>query len=147
MHISPSYTANHMDSKFVIEAVRWVMNELLRIFWNSDRERVAKSIRELLQFDVPCVGVYEDVIFVQRTDLTTEQELLVLLHFAGEEGFSRFDLGRFAMRAAPSITNALKKLVASDCRQIIQLSGGNYRLTDLGSRYIREHLPDKLLVQ
>jgi hypothetical protein len=32
------------------------MNETLRIFWNGDRELVAKAIRELLQFDVPCIG-------------------------------------------------------------------------------------------
>lgn len=147
VHISPSYQANHMDSKFVIEAVRWVMNEALRIFWNSDRERVAKAIRELLQFDVPCVGVYDDIVLVQRTDLTSEQEVLLLLHFAGEAGFSRSELGRFTMRAQPSVTNALKRLLAADCRQIVRLSGGNYRLTDLGSRYIREHLPDKLLAQ
>lgn len=38
VHISPTYRANHMDSKFIIESVRWVMNELLRLFWNSDRE-------------------------------------------------------------------------------------------------------------
>lgn len=147
VHISPSYQANHMDSKFVVECVRWTMNELLRLFWNADRERVAKAIRELLQFDVPCVGVFEDVILVQRTDLSAEEEILVLLHFAGEQGFARTDLGRYAMRPPSSITDAIKKLTAPDCRQVLQLSGGNYRLSDLGSRRIREQLSDKLLVQ
>ena len=69
------------------------MNELLRLFWNSDREKVAKAIRELLQFDVPCIGVFEDIILVQRTDLTAEEEVLILLHFAGDQGFSRADIG------------------------------------------------------
>ncbi len=69
VHISPSYSPNHMDAKYVIEAVRWAMMETLRIFWGGDRERVAKAIRELLQFDVPCVGVFQDVLLVQRTDL------------------------------------------------------------------------------
>jgi hypothetical protein len=147
VHISPSYQANHMDAKFIIEAVRWVMNEILRRFWNGDRERVAKAIRELLQFDVPCVGIFDDTVLVQRTDLTTEEELLVLLHFAGEQGFSRSELGRFAKRAAPSITNAIQKLAGADCRQLLQLSSGNYRLTDLGSRRVRESLADKLLLQ
>jgi hypothetical protein len=134
VHISPSYQANHMDAKFIIEAVRWVMNEILRRFWNGDRERVAKAIRELLQFDVPCIGLFEDVVLVQRTDLTTEEEVLVLLHFAGEQGFSRAELGRFVMRAAPSITNAIQKLSAATCRQLLQLSNGKYRLTDLPLR-------------
>ncbi|GKQ51116.1 hypothetical protein [Bradyrhizobium sp. Ce-3] len=146
VHISPSYQANHMDSKFIIEAVRWVMNEILRIFWNGDRERVAKAIRELLQFDVPCVGVFEDVILVQRTDLTADEEILVLLHFGGEQGFSRAQLGKFAKRPASSISDSIKKLLASDLRQIV-LVGDKYRLTDLGSRRVREQLAGKLLLQ
>lgn len=147
VHISPSYRANHMDAKFIVESVRWVMNEMLRIFWSGDREKVARAIRELLQFDVPCVGVFEDIILVQRTDLTAEEELLVLLHFAGEQGFTRVELGRFAMRPPSSISNAIKKLLASDVRQIVLLASDRYRLTDLGSRRIREQLASKLLLQ
>jgi hypothetical protein len=147
VHISPSYRANHMDSKFIVEAVRWVMNEILRIFWNGDREKVARAIRELLQFDVPCIGVFEDVILVQRTDLTAEEEILVLLHFAGEQGFSRIELGRFAKRSPSSISNAIKKLLGSDVRQIVLVSYDRYRLTGLGSRRVREDLANKLLLQ
>src|SRR4030095_10229147 len=61
VHISSTYRANHMDARMMIENVRWAMNETLRIFWQGDREAVARAIRELLQFDVPCVGVFEDV--------------------------------------------------------------------------------------
>jgi hypothetical protein len=144
VHISPSYKANHMDAKFIIEAVRWTMNEILRIFWSGDRERAARAIRELLQFDVPSVGVFEDVILVQRTDLTA---ILVLLHFAGEQGFSRVELGRYVQRPAPSISNGIKKLASPELRQIILVSSERYRLTDLGSRRVREQLSGKLLVQ
>jgi hypothetical protein len=147
VHISPTYTPNHMDSKMVIECVRWAMNETLRLFWRGDREAVAKAIRELLQFDVPCVGVFEQVVIVQRTDLSAEEEVLVLLHFAGESGFSRTELGRYALCSAPSITRALQALEAPDKRQIVQLTNGKYRLTDLGARRVREQLADKLLVQ
>ena len=91
-----------MDAKFIIEVVRWLMNETLRIFWTGDREKVAKAIREILQFDVPCVGKFEDVIMVQRTDLTPDEEVLVLLHFAGETGFTRTQLGKYVYAAAPS---------------------------------------------
>jgi hypothetical protein len=136
-----------MDSRFIVEAVRWTMNEILRIFWNGDREKVARAIRELLQFDVPCIGVFENVILVQRTDLTAEEEILVLLHFAGEQGFSRIEIGRFAKRPPSSISDALKKLVSSEVRQVILVVSDKYRLTDLGSRRIREQLSHKLLLQ
>lgn len=147
VHISPTYEPNHMDSKLVIEGVRWLMNETLRIFWSGDREKVAKVIRELLQFDVPCIGRYEDIILVQRTDLKAVEEILVLLHYAGELGMSRLALGQHSMLAPPDVTRSLTKLTAANCRQAIKLGNGNYRLTDLGSKRIREELAEKLLVQ
>lgn len=147
VHISPTYTPNHMDSKYTVEAVRWVMNELLRIFWNGNREDVAKTIRELLQFDVPCVGLYGSQIMVQRVDLTSEEEILILLHFAGESGFSRLEIGRHCMHSAPQVTRTIQKLVSNQLREAIQLDNGNYRLTDLGQRRIRLQLADKLLIQ
>jgi hypothetical protein len=146
VHISPTYTPNHMDSKYLVEAVRWSMNELLRLFWTGDKEDVAKTIRELLQFDVPCIGVYGDIIIVQRTDLKTEEEVLVLLHYAGEVGFSRTEIGKHALSKAPAITTNLQKLCSPAYRQVVFLTNGRYRLTDLGSRRIREELADKLLL-
>jgi DNA-binding MarR family transcriptional regulator len=147
VHISPTYTPNQMDSKFMIESVRWCMNETLRIFWQGDREKVAKIIRELLQFDVPCIGKFEDILLVQRTDLTAEEEILVLLHYAGEIGFSRSELGRYTHFSPSSVTRALQKLSSPQFRQIVMLSHERYRLTDLGSKRLREELADKLLLQ
>lgn len=144
VHISPTYTPNHMDCRLVIEGVRWSMSEILRIFWNGDREAVAKVIREIIQFDVPVIGVFDQRVLVQRTDLSPEEEVLMLLHFAGEEGFSRTALGKWAMLDAPKVTKSLQKLAAPNCRQVIQISNGNYRLTDLGSRRIRMELSAKL---
>jgi hypothetical protein len=147
VHISPTYKPNHMDSRAIMENVRWAFAETLRLFWkSSDREQVAKAIRELLQFDVPCIGKFEDVIMVQRTDLSAEEELLVLLHYAGEQGFTRTELGKYAMVSQSSVTLALSKLTDASSREVTQLSNKKYRLTDLGSKRIRDKMPDKLLL-
>src|ERR1044072_135771 len=147
VHISPTYTPNHMDSKMLIENVRWCMSETLRLFWSGDRDTVAKTIRELLQFDVPCIGKFEDVIMVQRTDLSSEEEILVLLHYAGGAGLSRRELGVYCMSPAATITQCLQRLESPTYRQIVKVGDTNYRLTDLGSKRIREELADKLLLQ
>lgn len=147
VHISPTYSPNHMDARLIVENVRWAMNETLRIFWNGDREAVAKAIRELLQFDVPCIGVFDEIILVQRTDVSPEEELLVLLHYGGEIGLSRNELGRYARCSPASVTRALQRLESPDYRQVVILQNGRYRLTDLGSKRIREQLADKLLLQ
>jgi hypothetical protein len=147
VHISATYGPNQMDARFLMEAVRWCMTETLRIFWRGDRELVAKAVRELLQFDVPCIGRYEEVLLVERTDLSCEEEVLVLLHFAGEQGFNRKELGQFAMRPSQRITDALRALSSPDRREIVFMpSSERFRLTNLGSKKIREDLSDKLLL-
>ena len=135
-----------MDSKYLIDAIRWCMMETLRIFWGGDRERVATAIRQLLQFDVPCIGVFEEAILVQRTDLTPEEEVLVLLHYAGESGFTRAQLGRYCLAPAPRVTEAIQHLESRISPQVICVSDGGY-LTDLGSKRIREDLSAKLLLE
>jgi hypothetical protein len=146
-HVSPNYAANHMDARYMIESVRWLMNELVRLFWSGNRDEAAKVVRELLQFEVPAIGKFSDVIVVQRTDLSAEEELLILLHFAGEPGFSRKELGIHAKCSAPAVTRAIQSLGSNDRRQIIQIFGGNYVLTDLGQKRVREELADKLLLE
>lgn len=146
IHISPTYKPNHMDSKFVVDAVRWAFAEALRIFWNGDREKVASAVRELLQFDVPAIGKFEEnLLLVQRTDLEAEEEILLMLHYAGEAGFSRRELGRYVLHPASTVTRAIQSLTSAARRETVQLANGSYRLTDLGSKRIREKLADKLL--
>jgi hypothetical protein len=144
VHVSPEYSANELDAKFVIEGCKWIFSEYLRLFWNGDRNKVANIIREIVQFDAPCVATFDDQILVQRTDLKSEDELLVLLHYAGDIGFSRRELGKHCLASPSSISTALTRLISPSVRQIIKLSSQNYRLTDLGQKRIRDNLAAKL---
>jgi hypothetical protein len=146
VHISATYSANEMDSKIIIESARWCLCETLRTFWNGDREAVARAVRELVQFDVPSVGKFGDTILVQRPNLSVDTELLVLLHYAGEVGYSRGDVGKHIMHPASTITDALKRLCSAKRREVVKVSGGNYRLTDLGSKRVRENMADLLVL-
>jgi hypothetical protein len=136
-----------MDSRLIIEGVRWLMNETLRLFWRGDRDKVAKAIREILQFDVPCIGKFQDVLLVQRTDLSSDEEVLVLLHYAGEAGVSRKELGQHVQFSPASVTGSLQRLTSPQVRQVVEVSKGQFRLTDLGQKRIRDELAEKLLLE
>jgi hypothetical protein len=69
-----------------------------------------------------------------------------MLHYGGEKGFSRTELGKYVMHPAPRITEALKHLSSPQSRQIVQLGSKDYRLTDIGSKYVREKLSEKLFI-
>ncbi|HVV73969.1 MAG TPA: hypothetical protein VHI52_21120 [Verrucomicrobiae bacterium] len=147
VHISPTYQANHMDARYMVEAVRWAMVETLRIFWCGDREAAATAIRELLRFDVPAVGKFEEVVLVQRIDIRPDEEILILLHYAGEGGFTRRQLGSYAMSPAPRVTEALTHLQSAKMKQVVEVGGGRFVLTDLGQKRIREELAGKLVLE
>jgi hypothetical protein len=146
VHIDPQYTANHIDSRLVLECVRWVFSELLRIFWTKSRSDVAATIRELAQFEVPVVGKFGDILLVQRPDCTAEEEILLLLHYAGDAGMPRSDLSKFVKKSAASISTAVARLESASRREIVRLPNGNYRLTDPGVRRVVTVLANKLIV-
>lgn len=144
VHIDPDYSANHIDSKLIVENARWVLSEILRLFWTGDRSYVASAIRQIVQFDIPVIGEYEGLLLVQRTDCTAEEEILILLHYAGEDGLSRQDIGNFVQKGQSGVTRALRNLCSNRRREVIQLNNGNYRLTDIGIRHVLSSLADKL---
>ena len=146
VHIDPTYTANQLDSKLVLENARWILAELMRIFWNGNRAEVSCTIRHLIQYDIPAVGVFGERLVVQRTDCSAEEEVLILLHYAGERGMSRKKLGQPVMRSPSSITKALGALTAPDRREITQLDDGSYCLTDCGIRKVLSELGEKLVL-
>ncbi|MFC1758469.1 hypothetical protein ACFL2H_06840, partial [Planctomycetota bacterium] len=123
VHISPTYSPNHMDSRMILENVRWMFAETLRIFWNADRNEVAKAVQHILRFDTPCIGVYGERTLVQRVGLTVEEEILVLLHHAGTDGMTRNELGKATYGSASSVTTSLKKLTNASYRVSAQEGG------------------------
>ncbi len=142
VHIDPVYTANQLDSRLVVETSRWVLSELLRMFWSGDRKKVARAIREILRYEIPAVGKYEDQLLVQRPDCTAGEEIMLLLHASGEKGLTREELGRFVRKAASSVTEAIQNLDQE--REIIAMNTGHYRHTDRGARRVVQDLAEKL---
>jgi hypothetical protein len=144
VHIDPEYTANQIDSKLVLDNSRWTFAEILRLFWNADRDAVAAMVDRLSRIDVPIVGVYDDLILVQRPGCTIEEEILILLFFAEDQGLARRDLGRFIKRDPSTITKKLKHLVSANVRQVVELQSQRFRLTDLGIRRVRDELSERM---
>ncbi len=143
VHIDPDYMANELDSTLIIENVRWVMSEILRIFWNGDRTEVSRIIKEILRYDLPAVFEIEDRRLLLRTDCSVEEEILILLYNSGEQGLSRKKLGEAIPKAASSVTNSLRKLCSARKREIAK-RGGGFIITPLGTKRIHEDLAEKL---
>jgi hypothetical protein len=146
VHIDPDYNANHLDSKYLLESCRWVLSELLRLFWKGDRKEVSSIIKQILKYEIPSIRTFDDNLLVQRTDCSTEEEILILLYYSRDVGLSRTQLGQFVQKAPSAITNAIKFLASSKMRQIYKLKNGNFCLTDIGARRVLSELANKLVL-
>ena len=144
IHIEPDYTANELDSTLVLSLSRWVMSDLLRIFWKGAPSAVARSIREIIRYPVPAVFEVDDRSLVLRTDCSTQEEILLLLHNAGETGLNRTEIGKAAMRPDSTVTNVLKTLCSPTKRQVVKRSDGQYLLTPNGTKRVQDELSEKL---
>lgn len=144
VHIDPVYTANQLDSRLVIDNSRWVLSEILRIFWSKDPSEVARAVREILQFEIPAVGKFGDQVIVQRPDCTAEEEVLLLLRDSGEEGLTRQALGRAVRKTPGRVTQVLQQMEKN--REIVKTNGTVWRLTDLGAQRVMRDLGEKLTV-
>ena len=129
-----------------MESARWLLGEVLRVFWTGDRGVVAEAIREIVRFEVPAIAEYDGKLLLQRTDCTADEEVLLLLHHAGEGGLSRSALGQSVPKSPSSVTRALAKLTSPHVRQVLKTTGGDYILTDLGVRRVLNELAEKLTV-
>lgn len=130
VHVSPTYTANEIDSRLIVEAVRWLLADLLRIFVTADREQVATTIRSLARFPQPIIRQYQDLPLLQSVSFTTEEEILAHL-LNSDEGMTTPALIAVIPKSASGVRLALKNLSAARSRQVVQRSG-KWFITDLG---------------
>lgn|SRR5574341_125004 len=144
VHIDPDYSANELDSTLILALVRWVMAEVLRIFWSGDTVYVARAVREIVRFQIPAILVIDGHPLVLRTDCTVEEEILILLHNAGEVGMSRAQLGTSVPKSPAAVTEALKKLSSSNKREVLKRLNSTYILTPKGTKRVQEELAEKL---
>jgi hypothetical protein len=138
VHVSPTYTANEIDSRLIIEAVRWLLADLLRIFVTTDREQVAATIRSLARFPQPIIRQYQDQPLLQSVSFTTGEEILAHL-LNSDEGMTTPMLVSVIPKSASGVRQALTKLSTARSRQVVQRSG-KWFITDLGITRIEDRI-------
>lgn len=146
IHIDPDYTANELDSTLIISLARWIAAEVLRLFWTGNTADVAQVVREIVRYEVPAILTLGDQRLVLRTDCSVEEEVVLLLHNAGECGLTRKEIGDAIPRSSGSVSTALGRLKSAAKREILLRTDSQFVLTPNGSKRVRESLGPKLAV-
>lgn len=144
VHVSPTYTANELDSRLIVECARWVLAEILRIFAKASRDEIASVIANLARFPQPLIRMYDGEPLLQNISFTAEEEVLAHLLFA-EAGMTQVELVSVIPKDASGVRRAIKKLVAASSRQIVG-RGQRYLITDLGVARIEAKIASEVPV-
>lgn len=142
VHVSPTYTANEIDSRLIVECARWVLADLLRVFVTADRDQVAATIRGLSRFPQPIIRRYQAIPLLQSVTFTTKEEVLAHL-LNDDDGMTGSGLIAVIPKDASGVRRALKALSAARSRQIVERSGV-WHITDLGIARIEQRINQEL---
>lgn len=140
VHISPEYTANYMDSMFIVHSGKWIFAEFLNLAWNQDRKVVAHIIEQIVQLEHSLVHELDGKPLVLAKGIPAPDEMLLLLNHASGNRLSRSDLRLYAHQKPANMNTAIsRKIAAKEVRAI----GDDIVLTPSGQKRVREEILPK----
>lgn len=141
VHISPTYSANEMDSVLVLHVGKWIFAEFLRLAWNRDRRIIAETISRIVQLEHSLIHELDGQPLVLAKGISAPEEVLLLLNHASGNRLSRQALREQAIRQKSGNVNvAITRLIRE--KEIRPIGDDEVALTPVGQmRIIREVIP------
>jgi hypothetical protein len=144
VHISQTFSANLMDSTFVLHMGKWILAEFLRLAWNRDPNEIAATIEHLVQMEHSLVHELEGKSLVLALNVTAGEEVLILLYHRSENRSSRSKLISDASNQKPdTIRRAITSLISR--KEVRVAENDDIVLTPVGQKRVRENLIPKLM--
>lgn len=142
VHISATYSANYMDSMYVLHAGKWILAELLRLALKQSANQAAAVIEQLVQMEHSLVHELEGKPLVLASNITAGEEVLILLNHANGNRASKGQLISDANQKPDTTRRAITTL--NDRKEVRYAENGDVVLTPLGLKRVREIIIPKL---
>jgi hypothetical protein len=146
VHISPTYTADYMDSMLILHVGKWILADFLRLAWTKDKGVIAETISQIVQLEFPLIHELDGIPLVLQHDVSAPVEILLLLNHAEGHKLAREELLRQAKNNSDGAlkTGIARLLKTNEIRNTaIQ---GELALTPAGQRRVVEHIIPSLKV-
>jgi hypothetical protein len=144
VHISPTYTANEMDSMVILQVGKWIIAEFLRLSWNKDQKIIAETISEIIQLEYSLIHELDGVPLILEEKVSAPEEILLLLNHADSHRLNRDRLTELAKNNTPkSVGVAISRLLSTNEIRSTTVSG-EVALTPKGEKRVIEKIVPKL---
>ena len=141
-HISPTHTANLLDSTLIIATVKWMFGEFLRLAWKKDSREVVAIIEAIVQLEHPLVHELDGQPLVLTDALTAPEEVLVLLQHAQSGSLTKGELKQYILKDQTTVSKAISRLTTS--KEVRISNAGDVVITPLGMNRVHEEIIPKL---
>jgi hypothetical protein len=139
VHISTFYTADYMDSMFMVHAAKWIFAEFLRLAWNKDKAIIADTIAQIVQLEYSLIHELDGVPLVLDQKISAPEEMLLLLNHAEGHRLPKDELLKHAKNNTPnSLATGLSRLLATN--EIRSTGTGDIALTPKGQKRVIEKI-------
>lgn len=113
-HIGGDVNPNHMDSVTILSLSKWVMAELIRIFYTVSLSEAQSIVERIVEKEIPIVWKVMDKRRVLNNDLSFEEKTLVLLYSTYPEATKEKDLINWIEHSNPTVYRRILEKLHKD---------------------------------
>lgn len=140
-HVGGDVNPNHMDAVFVLQASKWIMAELVRVFHAVDTAEATKVVDTLTSRTLPLIWEVGNAKRVLNTKLTMKDKTLALL-YSSKGSVSESDLFSWVEHSDPSVYRR-DVLVKVHVAKLVEYNKAakTVQISPLGIKYVEEKVP------
>jgi len=113
-HQSDEVSPNYIDATYVYTCCNWIVCELLRLYHDSDIDKVYKLINSIIKLEIPLLEEIDGETIILKDELTIRDQILILLRSKYSERIPVDVIKKAVKTKNPrSITNELNRMVKS----------------------------------
>ena len=140
-HAGGDVNPNLMDAVFVLQASKWIMAELVRVFHTVDTAEATKVVDTLTSRTLPLIWEVGDTKRVLNTKLSMKDKTLALL-YSSKELVPESDLFSWVEHSNPSVYRR-DVLVKAHGAKLVEYdrAAKTVQISPLGIKYVEEKIP------
>lgn len=133
---------NHIDTNLSVNICDWILSELLRIYHDSDVDRIEEIITGLTERKVPIIERFDEDLLILEKDLSFREEILLILYHFYPRMISNTELRMWLKPGYPQlVTSNLGNL---ESEKLIYRKNKESILTKKGLKYVEENFNEYL---
>jgi len=144
IHISPRYSANHLDATLLIYGVKWLLSDFLRISMQEKPEKIAELIEAIIEIETPLIHTADGIPLVLDYKVRPLEEVLVQLFFAKDGKLPKKKLYEYTKQGTTAINGAVAWLIKKRLIRKLNDQGKSLMITPTGRKFVIKNISPKL---